>query len=178
MPAEIRAQRGEELHVTIGEGGGVGGGAALHDHRAERALFAEDGDGEERREALLLEDGEVLVERVGAGVVHRDGPQVLHRLARDALADVQADLPQRAPREADVAAHDELALALEEVERADGGAERRRDASRGLVEQGDQGHGARGEGHEIQHGVEPLVAALVDLGPHEGGVSLVRGRRG
>src|SRR5438270_900313 len=42
----------------------------------------------------------------------RDGPHVLDRFADHALADRQTDLPERLPREADVAAHDEHALGL------------------------------------------------------------------
>ena len=81
-----------------------------------------------------------------------------------ALADVQADLTDGARREADVAAHDELvAVALDEVERADVGLEDLGDPPRRLVEQRDERHRLRGERDEIEHAVEALVASHMNL---------------
>jgi hypothetical protein len=96
------------------------------------------------------------------GRVRGDGPHVLDRFARDALADPQAHLADGVVGEADVAAHHERApVSLHEVERADVGAQDGGDASRSLVEEGQEGHRPRREGDEVEHGVEPLVTALV-----------------
>ena len=140
-----------------------GTGLPLHDDRAERARLAADGHRQEHREALLADAREVLVGRVLLGRLGRDGAHVLDRLAGDALADAESHLPDRGVREADVAAHDELALvALEEVQRADLGLEERHDAPGRLVEQREERHRPRGERDEVEHAVESLVASLVD----------------
>ena len=159
-PAMMPPERRQELDVALLEAASC----ALDDERSERAGLAADRHGEEHRVTLLAEDLEVLVGRVLRRVLARDGAQVLDGLARHALADVEADLADGARREADVAAHDQLvAVALDDVERADVGPEDLRDPSRRLVEQRDQGHRLRGKGHEIEDTVEALVASQVDL---------------
>ena len=128
------------------------------------ACLAANRHDEEHRVALLAEHVEVLVGRVLGGVLARDRPEVLDGLARHALADVEADLADGARREADVSAHDELvSVALDDVERADVGAEDLRDPPRRLVEKRDERHRLRGKGHEIEDTVEALVASEVDL---------------
>ena len=52
-----------------------------------------------------------------------------------------------------------------EVERADVGLEERRDAPRRFVEQRQERHRPRGEGDEVEHAVEALVASLVHPRP-------------
>ena len=105
----------------------------------------------------------MLVGLVGFGLVDGHGAQVLDGRAGDAVADLQAHLADRAMREADVAAHDEhVALALEQVERADVRLEDGGDASRRLVEEGDERHRPRRERDEVEDTVEALVPAAMD----------------
>ena len=158
-----RAERGEELEVALLELTTSRDVLALDDERAEWPCFPANGDGEEDREALLSEIREVLVGPVRARVVARDGPQVLDRLPRHALADRETDLTQRLRREADVAAHDELvAIALDEVERANVGLEDPGDSRWRFVEQGYERHRLRCECDEVEDAVEALVASIVD----------------
>ena len=156
------AQRGEELDVAVLEGGD----RALYHQRAERTRLGADRNGEEDGVALLSEHLERLVRRVVGRIVAGHGALVLDGLAGHALADVEAHLTHRGGREPDVAAHDELvAVALDEIERADLGLEDLRDSPRRLVEQGHERHRLRRECDEIEHGIEALVASAMDLRP-------------
>jgi hypothetical protein len=162
----LRDPRGEEApherklgDVVLGERARP----ALENEGPERPPPASHRHRDEHREALLAEPVDMLVGCMRVGHVGRDGPHVLDGAARDALADREPHLPDGA-LEAHVSAHDELGpLALEHVERAHVGPEDLGDALRALVEQRAEGHGARGEGHEIEHAVEPRVSAGVDL---------------
>src|SRR5579859_1606041 len=152
-------ERGEQLDVVLLEWLAL----ALNDYGPQRAGFAADGHREEDGKALLPQLLEVLVRGVLLGGIGGDGAQVLDRFTGDALANLEAYLPEHALGKADVAAHDELvAVALEQVERTDLGLEDGRDAARGFVEQRDQRHRAGREGDEVEDGVEPLSAGGVD----------------
>ncbi len=154
------SDRAGELDVRLREGR-VG---ALHDDGPERAALAEDRHREERGVALLAEVAEVLVGRVRLRELRRDGPHVLDRAPRDALAHVEAHLADRPRAEAHVAAHDELlAVALDEVDRAHVRTEELREAPREIVEEAHERHRLRGEREELEQRVEARVALGVDV---------------
>jgi len=111
---------------------------------------------------FLAEPLEVLVRDVLGREVGGDRAQVLDGLAGDALTDREPHLPDRAVREADVAAHDELVpLAFEEIERADRRVEDERDAARRVVEECHERHRLRAERDEVEDVIEALVARSV-----------------
>ena len=147
-----RAEQDEELHLVRVERVRF----ALHHRGAHRARLAAQRDREKDRKARLGELVEMLVGCMRLRGLRDDRPHVLDRFARHALADREPDLTERRAREAHVAAHDELTLALEEVERADVGAEDRRDAARRFVEQREQRHRLRRERREVERCFEAL----------------------
>ena len=128
----------------------------------ERAGSPADGNGEEDGVAVLAQLGEMLVGCMLRGVHRGDGAEVLDRLAGHPVADREPHLAHDSPGKPDISAHDELvAVAFEEVERADLGAEDGGDPARRLVEQRHQRHRLGGEGHQLEDRVEAMVAACM-----------------